>query len=235
MSARDDSAAAHPPDLFGERAAVATAPGWQRIALAGADVTFDPRWLAQDEADALLAALTATIPWETHRIRMFGRELASPRLSCWIGDAGAHYTYARTRFEPRAWPPALALLRTRIEAACDARFNSVLANLYRDGSDSMGWHSDDEPELGAQPVIASLSLGAERSFRLRRRLPRGVRATPADSCRLRLPHGSLLRMAGDTQRRYRHAVPKDRAALSARINLTFRWIGPLLVPLRPSP
>ena len=235
MSARDDTLATPTPDLFGERAAVAPAPGWQRIALAGADVTLDPCWLAQDEADALLAALTATIAWETHRIRMFGRELAPPRLSCWIGDAGAHYTYARTRFEPRAWPPALALLRTRIEAACAARFNSVLANLYRDGSDSMGWHSDDEPELGAQPVIASLSLGAERSFRLRRRLPRGVRAAPADSCRLRLPHGSLLRMAGDTQRLYRHDVPKDRAVRSARINLTFRWIGPLLVPLRPSP
>ena len=235
MNSRDDTATAHPPDLFGECAAAACAPGWQRIALDGADVTFDPGWLMPDEADVLFAALAATIPWETHRIRLFGRELASPRLSCWIGDAGALYTYARTRFEPRAWPPALALLRARIEAACDARFNSVLANFYRDGNDSMGWHSDDEPELGAQPVIASLSLGAERGFRLRRRLPRGVRAAPADSCRLRLPHGSLLRMAGGTQRLYRHDVPKDRAVRSARINLTFRWIGPLLVPLRPSP
>ncbi len=235
MNSRDDTAAAPTPDLFGVCAAAASAPGWQRIALAGADVTFDPSWLTPDEADALFAALAATIPWETHHIRLFGRELASPRLSCWIGDAGAQYTYSRTRFEPRTWPPALVLLRTRIEAVCAARFNSVLANLYRDGSDSMGWHSDDEPELGAQPVIASLSLGAERSFRLRRRLPRGVRAAPADSCRLRLPHGSLLRMAGDTQRLYRHDVPKDRAVRSARINLTFRWIGPLLVPLRPSP
>lgn len=200
-------------------------PDWQRIDLPDADVVLQPRWLATDEADALLAALLATIPWETHHIRLFGREVASPRLSCWIGDAGTGYTYSKTRFEPRPWPPALTALRSRIEAACDARFNSVLANLYRDGNDSMGWHSDDEPELGDQPLIASLSLGAERGFRLRRKLPRGVRATPHDTVRLQLPHGSLLRMAGQTQRLYRHDLPKTRAVAAARLNLTFRWVN----------
>jgi alkylated DNA repair dioxygenase AlkB len=89
----------------------------------------------------------------------------------------------------------------------------------------MGWHSDDEPELGEQPLIASLSLGAERSFRLRRKLPRGVRAAPDDTVRLPLPHGSLLRMAGQTQRLYRHDLPKSPAARSARLNLTFRWVN----------
>ncbi|TAL85107.1 MAG: alpha-ketoglutarate-dependent dioxygenase AlkB [Rhodanobacter sp.] len=198
----------------------------QRIDLPGADVVLQSHWLVPAEADALLAGLLATIPWEVHRIRLFGRELPVPRLSCWIGDPGTGYTYSRTRFEPRPWPALLAALRPRIEAACEARFNSVLANLYRDGRDSMGWHSDDEPELGAQPVIASLSLGADRYFRLRRRLPRGVRATPTDTLRLRLPHGSLLRMAGATQRGYRHDVPKTREAIPARLNLTFRWVHP---------
>ena len=200
-------------------------PDWQRVDLSGADVVLQPRWLAADEADGLLAALLATIPWETHTIRLFGREVASPRLSCWIGDAGTGYTYSKPHFEPRPWPAALAALRSRVETACDARFNSVLANLYRDGNDSMGWHSDDEPELGDQPLIASLSLGAERAFRLRRKLPRGVRAAPDDTIRLPLLHGSLLRMAGQTQRLYRHDLPKSHRVRSARINLTFRWVN----------
>jgi alkylated DNA repair dioxygenase AlkB len=200
-------------------------PDWQRICLPSADVVLQPRWLATEEADALLGALLATIPWETHHIRLFGRDVASPRLSCWIGDPGTGYTYSKTHFEPRPWPAALTALRSRVETACEARFNSVLANLYRDGNDSMGWHSDDEPELGDQPLIASLSLGAERGFRLRRKLPRGVPAAPDDTIRLPLPHGSLLRMAGQTQRRYRHDLPKTRAVAGARLNLTFRWVN----------
>lgn len=181
--------------------------------------------MAAAEADALQADLMAMVPWETHSIRLFGRTVASPRLSCWIGDPGAGYTYSRTHFEPRPWPASLAALRARLEAACGARFNSVLANLYRDGNDSMGWHSDDEPELGLQPVIASLSLGVTRAFRLRRKLPRGTAATPADTVQLQLSHGSLLRMGGATQQLYRHEVPKTRRVTDGRINLTFRWVG----------
>ena len=198
--------------------------GWQVLPLLDADVALWPQWLAADEADALFAELRQVIAWETHRIRLFGRELDSPRLSSWIGDPGAGYTYARTRFEPHPWPAALAALRGRLEHACGVRFNSVLANLYRDGNDSMGWHSDDEPELGAQPVIASLSLGAERRFRYRRRRARGEQAQPGDTFDLELPHGSLLRMAGATQRRYRHELPRMRGVDAPRINLTFRSI-----------
>ena len=198
---------------------------WQRIDLPGADVELWPSWLLPHEADVLQADLLATVPWETHYIKLFGREVASPRLSCWIGDEGTGYTYSRTRFEPRPWPASVMGLRRRIEADCRASFNSVLANLYRDGRDSMGWHSDDEPELGEQPVIASLSLGVTRSFRLRRKLPRGVRVELGDMLSLPLSHGSLLRMAGDTQRLYRHEVPKTRTVSAERINLTFRWVG----------
>jgi alkylated DNA repair dioxygenase AlkB len=195
--------------------------GWQHLPLADADIRYAENWLSRAEADALFERLLHDISWERHRLSMFGREVDSPRLSCWIGDPGAIYTYSRTRFEPHPWPSSLLSLRGRIESFCGARFNSVLANLYRDGQDSMGWHSDDEPELGLHPVIASVSLGAERRFRLRRKLPRGRRATPLG---LPLAHGSLLCMAGDTQRHYQHEVPKVIGVSGPRINLTFRLI-----------
>jgi alkylated DNA repair dioxygenase AlkB len=196
---------------------------WQAIPLPDAELRLLPHWLAPDEADALFEELQRSIAWEVHRIRMFGREVASPRLSCWIGDADATYVYSRTRFEPHPWTEALASLRWRVQQACGARFNSVLANLYRGGSDAMGWHSDDEPELGPRPVIASVSLGAERRFCLR---PRAQDAGRREVRGLELPHGSLLCMAGDTQRHYQHALPRTAAAIGPRINLTFRWIEP---------
>jgi alkylated DNA repair dioxygenase AlkB len=198
--------------------------GWQPIALPGAEVDLWPQWLDATEADALFDELRHAIAWEIHRIRLFGREVASPRLGCWIGDPCAVYTYSRSRFEPQPWPVALAALRPRVEQACGVRFNSVLANLYRDGNDAMGWHSDDEPELGARPVIASLSLGAARRFRFRRRRARGEPTQFGDTFELLLPHGSLLRMAGDTQRSYRHDLPRMRHLAEARINLTFRHV-----------
>lgn len=196
--------------------------GWQPLPLPDADVRYAPSWLAREEADELLARLLEEIPWERHRLNLFGREVDSPRLSCWIGDPGATYVYSRSRFEPRPWTASLLLVRERVERACQARFNSVLANLYRDGQDSMGWHSDDEPELGAQPVIASVSLGAERRFRFRRCVPRGMRA--AQPVGITLSHGSLLCMAGHTQHRYQHDLPKSTGIAAPRINLTFRLI-----------
>lgn len=195
---------------------------WQHLPLQDADVLYAPSWLARAEADELFARLLEEIPWERHRLNMFGREVDSPRLSCWIGDPGATYVYSRSRFEPRPWTASLLAMRERVERACQARFNSMLANLYRDGRDSMGWHSDDEPELGARPVIASVSLGAERRFRFRRRVPRGVSA--AQPVGITLAHGSLLCMAGDTQRRYQHDLPKSIGIAEPRINLTFRLI-----------
>lgn len=188
------------------------------IRLAAATLDFDADFLAPDEAHALFDDLRSGIGWETHRIRMFGREVGSPRLSCWIGDAGAGYVYSGTRFEPRPWTPTLAALRARLSEACGERFNSVLANLYRDGRDGMGWHSDDEPELGPRPVIASLSLGATRRFSLRHRRDAGQKLT------LDLPAGSLLLMRGEAQENYRHALPKTAKAVGERINLTFRRI-----------
>lgn len=190
----------------------------QPVPLEDADLWFDPRWLDAGEADALFMALRGGIDWETHRIRLFGREHAAPRLSCWIGDPAAVYRYSGTRFQPRPWPTLLGPVRERLSEVPGGRFNSVLANLYRDGRDAMGWHSDDEPELGPEPVIASLSLGATRRFVLKSRRP------PVRRLALELPHGSLLVMAGATQRHFRHALPRTARPVGERINLTFRCV-----------
>lgn len=192
----------------------------RRIELADADLAYAPNFLAPATAASALAQLRDDLPWEPHRLRLFGREHVAPRLSCWIGDADAVYTYSRSRFEPRPWTPLLLELKLRIEQACDARFNSVLANRYRDGRDAMGWHSDDEPELGAEPVIASLSLGATRRFLL------SCRRDPSRKLALELDHGSLLLMRGATQANYRHALPRTARPVGERINLTFRWVAP---------
>ena len=164
----------------------------------------------------------ADIPWTRHRLRIFGREVEAPRLSCWIGDPDAMYRYSGTRFTPELWPAALVPVRDAVSEAAGVAFNSVLANLYRDGRDAMGWHSDDERELGPEPVIASLSLGATRRFVLK------ARAADADGRFARhvleLPHGSLLVMRGDTQTRFRHALPRTARPVGPRINLTFRKI-----------
>jgi alkylated DNA repair dioxygenase AlkB len=189
-------------------------------ALPGAALVYRPAWLPMAEADALLEDLGRTLPWSVHRIRLFGRDVDSPRLSAWIGDADAVYRYSGADFVPHPWTPALSALRLRLQDELDVRFNSVLANLYRDGRDAMGWHSDDEPELGPRPVIASVSLGGVRRFLLKHRQDPALRSV------MELPHGSLLVMAGDTQRCYRHALPRTTKPVAPRINLTFRWIDP---------
>jgi alkylated DNA repair dioxygenase AlkB len=201
----------------------------RRIDLPDAQLWFDPHWLDPATADALFDALHEQIVWETHRLRIFGREREAPRRSRWIGDPGARYVYSRTAFEPHPWPAALLPLRRRLEHEAESRFNSVLANLYRDGRDSMGWHSDDEPELGSEPVIASLSLGAARRFVLKQRGALQRRLA------LDLPHGSLLLMRGPTQRFWKHALPRTARAVGARINLTFRQIDPTPIKAASAP
>lgn len=200
-----------------------------QLQLPGAELQFDPHWLSRHEADELMAALLDAVPWEIHRIRLFGREVDSPRLSCWIGDPEARYRYSGTLFAPRPWHACLLPVRARLSRQLDVAFNSVLANRYRSGCDAMGWHSDNEPELGARPVIASLSLGATRRFKLKSRTPDGP------GMDLDLPHGSLLVMHGDTQTHYRHALPRTAKAVGERINLTFRRILDVAGPHRIEP
>jgi alkylated DNA repair dioxygenase AlkB len=190
---------------------------WQVFDLPGADVRLG-QFCDASSAQRWFERLHAEVPWEHHRLRLFGRQVAAPRLSCFVGDADAFYTYSGTRFAPHAWTPASAELRDRVSDLCGQKFNSVLCNLYRDGHDSMGWHSDDEAELGAQPRIASLSFGASRRFRLRHR------RNPDLRIEIELASGSLLLMAGATQRNYKHDLPKSTRVVAPRLNLTFRHI-----------
>jgi len=193
-------------------------PGMVDLELPGASVSYLREWLSVSSADAVFGALLEEVPYTQHRVRMFGRELPAPRLSAWIGDPGAAYRYSRVRHEPLPWTRTLQCLRERLQDDLGCAFNSVLVNRYRGGADSMGWHADDETELGTDPVIASVSLGATRAMRFRARPPGSFRQS------LPLEHGSLLLMAGQTQARYQHAIDKTRAALGERINLTFRLI-----------
>ncbi|OHE84962.1 MAG: DNA methylase [Lysobacterales bacterium RIFOXYD1_FULL_69_11] len=191
---------------------------FETIPLPDARVALDRHWLAVGEADALLRALIEQVPWEVHRVRLFGREHDAPRLSCWIGDADAHYRYSGTRHVPHPWPSVLVPIRERLARELGVPFNSVLANRYRDGRDCMGWHRDDERDLGPSPVIASVSLGATRRFALKHVERPDTKAT------LDLVSGSLLVMGEGSQQHYRHALPRTARPVGERINLTFRFV-----------
>jgi len=173
---------------------------------------------AKAHADRLLERLWHTTQWSQHHVRIAGRRLPCPRLSAWYGVDGARYAYSGQTYAPLPPTAVLEEVRADIERVVGRRFNSVLLNAYRNGADSMGWHSDDEPELGEDPVIASVSLGEARRFRMRPR-SRAVHPIAID-----LEHGSLLVMDGATQSHWRHAVPKTSRAVGLRLNLTFRWI-----------
>ena len=141
----------------------------ETIPLPGAELRLYAAFLPAESADATMATLMHEVAWTQRPIRIYGREVVQPRLLCWIGDPEARYRYSGGDYEPEPWTPTLSVLRERIESVSGARFNSVLCNRYRDGNDAMGWHSDDEPELGTQPVIASLSLGVTRPMKFRPR------------------------------------------------------------------
>ena len=167
----------------------------------------------------VLSRLLTEISWRQENITLFGKTHLQPRLICWMGDPGCAYTYSGKRYEPEPWHPLVADLRTRVEKATETQFNSVLLNQYRDGQDSMGYHADDEPELGEQPIIASLSFGAERVMHFRHR-----HDSTLPTQRITLFDGGLLVMKGDIQTNWRHAIPKTRRPTGPRVNLTFRKV-----------
>ncbi len=193
-------------------------PCTMRIALAaGAWLDLDARWLPADEADDTLAALREEVAWEQREIVLFGRRILQPRLIAWAGDLG--YRYSGQTLEPRAVTPAVDRLLARVRRQAGVPFNHVLLNRYRSGEDSMGLHADDEPELGPDPVVATVSLGATRRFVVR---PRRKRDPGRHD--LQLGHGALLVMGGTCQRHYVHGVPRQAGVTGERISLTFRHL-----------
>lgn len=189
------------------------------FAVPDADITLYRQLFPPAKSDALFVQLRHATPWTQGHIKLYGKLHAEPRLTAWYGDAGKCYSYSGLTLEPLPWTPLLLDIKARVDAAAGVTFNSVLLNLYRDGRDSNGWHQDNEPELGTNPVIASLSLGAVRRFQLRHKTRKDVPKLELD-----LPHGSLLLMAGPTQHCWQHQIPKTAKPMAERINLTFRVI-----------
>lgn len=194
---------------------LATIEPMAALFLPAPELDFHERFFTQEESAAYFNALRTTIAWRQDAMRIAGKSINLPRLTAWYGDPGTDHTYSGIRNVPQRWTPELAEIKARAEHAAQAPFNAVLLNLYRTSSDSMGWHSDDEHDMS--PIIASVSLGAARTFQFRRKAP------PGDTVSLRLTDGSLLVMAGSTQRHWQHRVPKEPAE-GERINLTFRRV-----------
>ena len=197
-------------------------PGPLKIPLVNADCTLDTHYLPTTKADQLLTQLLDQTQWTRPTLRLFDKQVLSPRLAAWYGDIEAIYTYSGLTNTPIPWTPTLTRIRKEIERDSGSKFNSVLLNLYRDGNDAMGWHADDEAELGNCPVIASLSLGACRRFLLRPK--KSQAAEKRHSVPLDLSHGSLLLMQGETQKYWQHSVGRTRKTIGPRVNLTFRNI-----------
>ncbi|HWT71373.1 MAG TPA: alpha-ketoglutarate-dependent dioxygenase AlkB [Oxalicibacterium sp.] len=194
----------------------------QTLTIPGANVQWMPALFDDGEATALFEALSTSIEWRQEDILIFGKRVPQPRLTAWYGDADAPYRYSGLQLTPRPWTALLLQIRQRVEEVTRVQYNSVLLNLYRDGKDSMGWHSDDEPELGDEPTIASLSFGQPRPFQLKPK-----KRDSGKIVSIELTSGSLLVMRGATQRNFLHAIPKSSRIHAPRINLTFRMIVPL--------
>lgn len=187
--------------------------GARRLGAPGA--SYVPEFLCRERADALFGRVLQETDWQRERVRMFGQVHDAPRLTAWYGDAGAVYRYSGVVREAAPWPPVYRALAQEVAKAVAWRFNFVLVNRYRNGDDMLGWHADDEADLGAAPVIAALSLGAPRMFRIR---PRQGGASVGQV----LGHGSLLLMWGSCQRDAKHCLPRSRRCTAERVNLSFR-------------
>jgi alkylated DNA repair dioxygenase AlkB len=185
----------------------------------GGILDYDPEFLSKEESNSLFESLKKNIAWE-QKFATFGTKVvAQPRLTAWYADdPGMKYSYSGVTQQVQPWTPELLELKKKIEAVAGWQYNSVLLNFYRDGTDSVGFHADNEKELGLNPNIASVSLGTTRSFLLVRN------GNPELKLEYQLTHGSLLIMSGTTQKHWKHSIPKALGLKDGRINLTFRTI-----------
>lgn len=185
-----------------------------------AEIIYYPNFFDTVSSESLFQELMVTIPWQHDDIKLFGKVYPQPRLTSLFGDERKSYTYANIKMQPHSWNPTLLNLREKIATVIpECEFTTVLLNLYRDGKDSNGWHADNEKELGVDPIIASLSFGAERYFHLRHNTDKSLKL------KILLEPGSLLIMKGKTQHYWKHQIPKTGKPIGPRINLTFRNIA----------
>lgn len=199
--------------MFGELQPVDGQP----VVLKNGEYIYYPNFINVPTANNYLEAFKNNIEWKQESMNMYGKQVMFPRLTAWYGDNDKPYSFSGIKLNPTVWSKELIEIKNLIEPACNVEFNSVLLNLYRDGNDSISWHTDAEKELGKNPLIASVNFGAERKFQIRHN-------ETHETHNIILKHGSLLIMKGELQHYWKHQVPKQKAVLKERINLTFRVI-----------
>lgn len=189
-----------------------------QLDLPDCDIRYYPNFFPIAVADTYFTSLRTGIPWQQDDIKVFGKVYAQPRLTALYANNEKPYSYSNITMKPHRFNAILLEIKSEIEKYVSTQFTTCLLNLYRDGKDSNGWHADNEKELGKNPVIASLSLGAERMFHLKHN------SDPTAKHKMVLEHGSLLVMQGKTQHTWKHQIPKTAKPVGERINLTFRVI-----------
>ncbi len=192
--------------------------GYLRPELKDADILYHPNFFTKEEEFRLFKKLKKETPWIQDDIKVFGKIYKQPRLTAFYANNQNTYTYSGITMQPLPFTDTLLEIKTKIESYCEDRFSSCLINLYRDGRDSNGWHADNEKELGRNPVIASVSFGAPRLFKMKHRYDKSLKFDMV------LEPGSLLLMKGTTQQFWLHQIPKTKKMIDPRINLTFRYI-----------
>jgi alkylated DNA repair dioxygenase AlkB len=190
----------------------------QVLDLPDAEIIYYPQLFVKEQADTIFYELLKEIAWQQDNITVYGKTHPQPRLTALYGNDGKPYSYSNITMQPKPWNSLLQKIKYYIEASTECQFTTVLLNQYRDGKDSNGWHADNEKELGTNPIIASLSLGAERVFQLKHNTISEAKKN------IILEHGSLLLMKGSTQHFWKHQIPKTTKPIGNRINLTFRSI-----------
>jgi alkylated DNA repair dioxygenase AlkB len=188
------------------------------FSLPQAELEYFPHFLNTEKANFLFEKLLKEVSWQQQNIKLFGKEIPQPRLTAFFAEKGISYTYSGLQLKPETFSSEILDLKQQTEEVSGFEFNTCLANLYRDGNDSMGWHADDEQVLGKNPVIASISLGGVRSFQFKHTTNKNLKE------KIELQHGSLLIMKGSMQHYWKHQLPKTKKEVSPRINLTFRKI-----------
>jgi alkylated DNA repair dioxygenase AlkB len=204
------------PSLFDSPSKIITSPN--NILPFGGEALFFPGFFTKTDSDRLFDRLMNSTEWKQDKIRFYGKLIDLPRLTAWYGDIDKAYKYSGIPMNPLPWTESLLEIKTRIESVAKIRFSSVLLNQYRDGKDGVAWHCDDEPELGVNPTIGSVSFGSTRAFKLRSLTDKSIIE------KIDLSHGSFLLMRGETQHKWEHEIPKTAKPTKTRINLTFRVI-----------